>query len=199
MANNNRKRRVPVAVVLAEALYTVSFTSQAAAMIPEEETETAVVEMTVDVNGVSETALVNDSAEKISSTVESATKEGEKKAQQKKEEIEARKNAEELLASIIFCEAGNQPYKGQVAVGAVILNRVQSSSYPNTIEAVIYQKGQFGPARTGWLDRVRSSKSYSSTALKAAQDALNGVDPVEGCLYFGCGSKGIKIGAHYFH
>ena len=183
MANNNRKRRVPVAVVLAAALYTVSFTSQAAAMIPEEETETA---------------LVNDSAEKISSTVESATKEGEKKAQQKKEEIEARKNAEELLASIIFCEAGNQPYKGQVAVGAVILNRVQSSSYPNTIEAVIYQKGQFGPARTGWLDRVRSSKSYSSTELKAAQDALNGVDPVEGCLYFGCGSKGIKIGAHYF-
>ena len=62
------------------------------------------------------------------------------------------------MASIIYCEAGNQPYEAQVAVGAVIMNRVKSGSYPDSIEAVIYQSGQFGPAATGWLNRVRSSK-----------------------------------------
>ena len=62
------------------------------------------------------------------------------------------------MASIIYCEAGNQPYEGQVAVGAVIMNRVKSGSYPNSIEEVIYQSGQFGPATTGWLNRVRSFK-----------------------------------------
>lgn len=168
------------------------------------------VEMTVEVQQVSETTILNDSTDKISSTIATVSRKGEKKAQQMKEEKEeqeakerakkqAQKEAEELLAAIIFCEAGNQPYKGQVAVGAVILNRVQSASYPNSMEAVIYQKGQFGPAQTGKLDRVRSAKSYTKTALQAARDALAGVDPVEGCLYFGCGKKGIKIGAHYFH
>ena len=54
----------------------------------------------------------------------------------------------ELLASLIFCEAGNQPYEGQVAVGAVVMNRVKSSTYPDTISDVIYQSGQFTPAMT---------------------------------------------------
>ncbi len=197
---NNTKTKVPVIVLLLAALFATSFTSHAAALIPENEIK---VEMNAEVKEVSETALLSDSTEYVSSTVENVAKKGEKKAQKKREKKEAeeraRREAEELLAAIIFCEAGNQPYKGQVAVGAVILNRVQSSSYPNTIEAVIYQKGQFGPARTGKLDRVRNSKGYTSTALKAAKAALNGEDPVEGCLYFGCGNKGIKIGAHYFH
>ena len=86
---------------------------------------------------------------------------------------------QELMASIIYCEAGNQPYEGQVAVGAVIMNRVKSGSYPDSIEAVIYQSGQFGPAATGWLNRVRSSKGYSQTALQAAVDALNGSNQSE--------------------
>ncbi|MGN1266650.1 MAG: cell wall hydrolase [Dorea sp.] len=200
---NHKKTKIPTAAVLIMALFTASFTSHAAAMIPEEEVS---VNINAEVNEVSETSLLSDSSEMISSTIESAVNEGEKAAQKKKEEKErkeaeerARRAAEELLASIIYCEAGNQPYKGQVAVGAVILNRVQSSSYPNSIEAVIYQKGQFGPARTGKLDRVRSAKSYTSTNLQAARDALSGVDPVKGCLYFGCGNKGIKIGGHYFH
>ena len=67
------------------------------------------------------------------------------------------------------------------------------------MKAVIYQRGQFGPASTGKLDRVLRNGSYTATNLQAAEDALKGVDPVEGCLYFGCGRKGIKIGAHYFH
>ena len=108
-------------------------------------------------------------------------------------------DVQELLASIIFCEAGNQPYEGQVAVGAVVLNRVASELYPDTVEEVIYQSGQFGPAVTGWLDQVRYSAGYTPETMQAATDALSGADPVEGCLYFDQGGYGIQIGAHYFH
>lgn len=108
-------------------------------------------------------------------------------------------DVQELLAAIIFCEAGNQPYEGQVAVGAVVLNRVASGLFPNSVEEVIYQSGQFGPAVTGWLDQVRSSAGYTPEAFQAAADALNGADPVEGCLYFDQGGYGFQIGAHYFH
>lgn len=104
-----------------------------------------------------------------------------------------------LLASIIFCEAGNQPYEGQVAVGAVILNRVKSGSYPNSVAEVIYQPGQFGPAMTGWLDTVLASGSYTTTAMQAAVDAAAGSNPIGDCLYFGNGDYGILIGDHYFH
>lgn len=120
----------------------------------------------------------------------------------KREEEQKRKASEgirRLMASIIFCEAGNQSYEGQVAVGAVVMNRVADSAYPDSIEAVIYQKGQFSPVATGWLDRVRCSDGYTDSAMRAAEDALNGVDPVEGCLYFDRGGSGRKIGDHYFH
>ena len=88
----------------------------------------------------------------------------------------------ELMASLIFCEAGNQPYEGQVAVGAVVLNRVKSSVYPNSVSEVIYQSGQFSPAMSGWLDRVRANAGYSESALQAAEDALNGSNPVGDCF-----------------
>ena len=115
-------------------------------------------------------------------------------------EAEAAQQAEkELLASLIFCEAGNQPYEGQVAVGAVILNRVKSGSYPNSVAEVIYQPGQFGPAMTGWLDTVLASGSYTPTAMQAAVDAAAGSNPIGDCLYFGNGDYGILIGDHYFH
>ena len=94
--------------------------------------------------------------------------EAEAAAAAQAEAAAAQQAEKELLASLIFCEAGNQPYEGQVAVGAVIMNRVKSGCYPNSIEEVIYQSGQFGPAATGWLNRVRSSKGYSQTALQAA-------------------------------
>lgn len=113
--------------------------------------------------------------------------------------VAASSNEQALLAAIIFCEAGNQPYEGQVAVGAVIMNRVRSSVYPNSIAEVIYQAGQFGPAMTGWLDSVLASGSYTSTAMQAAADALAGSNPIGDCLYFGCGNYGIQIGDHFFH
>ena len=104
-----------------------------------------------------------------------------------------------LLARVISAEARGEPYSGQVAVGAVIMNRVRSASYPNSIEAVIYQSGQFTPASTGWLDRVRNSRGYTATSMQAAADALAGANPIGGCLYFDQGGRGMKIGAHYFH
>ena len=115
-------------------------------------------------------------------------------------EAEAAQQAEkELLASLIFCEAGNQPYEGQVAVGAVVMNRINSSSYPNTMEEVIYQSGQFSPAMSGWLDRVRANQSYTEAAMQAAEDALAGSNPIGDCLYFSVGGYGTRIGDHLFH
>lgn len=125
-------------------------------------------------------------------------------------EEEARKAAEEaarqerislekLMASIIFCEAGNQSHEGQVAVGAVIMNRVRDGAFPDTVEEVIYQSGQFGPVATGWLDRVRSTDGYTEAAMQAAKDALAGANPIGNCLYFDQGGYGMQIGAHYFH
>lgn len=115
-------------------------------------------------------------------------------------EAEAAQQAEkELLASLIFCEAGNQPYEGQVAVGAVVMNRINSSSYPDTMEEVIYQSGQFSPAMSGWLDRVRANKSYTEAAMQAAEDALAGSNPIGDCLYFSVGGYGTRIGDHLFH
>lgn len=113
--------------------------------------------------------------------------------------MQATADEQALLASIIFCEAGNQPYEGQVAVGAVIMNRVRSGVYPNSISEVIYQSGQFGPAMSGWLDSVYASGSYTDTAMQAAADALAGSNPIGDCLYFGCGDYGIQIGDHFFH
>ena len=105
----------------------------------------------------------------------------------------------ELLASLIFCEAGNQPYEGQVAVGAVVMNRVKSGAYPNTISEVIYQSGQFTPAMTGWLDSVRANAGYTASAMQAAEEALAVSSPVGDCLYFSTGGWGMRIGDHYFH
>lgn len=115
------------------------------------------------------------------------------------EPVAASTSDQALLAAIIFCEAGNQPYEGQVAVGAVIMNRVRSAVYPNSIAEVIYQAGQFGPAMTGWLDSVLASGGYTATAMQAAADALAGSNPIGDCLYFGCGNYGIQIGDHFFH
>ena len=130
-----------------------------------------------------------------------AAEEAERIAREKAEaEAAAAQQAEkELLASLIFCEAGNQPYEGQVAVGAVVMNRIKSSSYPDTMEEVIYQSGQFSPAMSGWLDRVRANQGYTEAAMQAAEDALAGSNPIGDCLYFSVGGYGTRIGDHLFH
>lgn len=84
-----------------------------------------------------------------------------------------------LLARVIYGEARGEPYTGQVAVGAVVLNRVRSSSFPNTISGVVYQKGAFDAVSDGQINLIPNS-----TAKKAAQDALNGWDPSYGAIYY---------------
>ena len=84
-----------------------------------------------------------------------------------------------LLSKLIYGEARGEPYTGQVAVGAVIMNRVKSSSFPNTIAGVIYQKGAFDAVSDGQINYTPDS-----TARKAAQDALNGWDPSYGAIYY---------------
>ena len=84
-----------------------------------------------------------------------------------------------LLARIIYAEARGEPYTGQVAVGAVVLNRVRHSSFPNTIAGVIYQSGAFDAVADGQINYTPNS-----TAIKAAQDALNGWDPSYGAIYY---------------
>ena len=84
-----------------------------------------------------------------------------------------------LLAKAIYAEGRGEPYVGQVAIGAVILNRVESSQFPNTVAGVIYQKGAFTAVDDGQINLEPDETAYS-----AARDAMNGWDPTYGCLYY---------------
>lgn len=87
----------------------------------------------------------------------------------------------QLMARAINGEARGEPYEGQVAVGAVILNRVKSSKFPNTIAGVIYQVGAFTAVADG---QINVPIKQGSTVLKAARDAMNGWDPTGGAIYY---------------
>jgi len=84
-----------------------------------------------------------------------------------------------LLSRVVYSEARGEPYAGQVAVAAVVLNRVKSSSFPNTIAGVVYQAGAFDAVADGQINLTPNE-----TARKAAQDALNGWDPSYGAIYY---------------
>lgn len=104
---------------------------------------------------------------------------------------------EKLLATIIWCEAGNQSRTGKVAVGAVVLNRVRSSQFPNSIKSVIYQGGQFTPVATGVFARALAN-GVPESCYEAARAALAGENPVGNCLFFQRGGTGMQIGDHRF-
>ena len=107
----------------------------------------------------------------------------------------------ELLAAIIYCEAGNQSHTGKVAVGNVVMNRVNSAKFPNSISSVVYQRGQFSPAGSGWLNRVLKRGSVPADCYAAADEALAGSKPVGGSVFFmrrELHSSGTIIGAHCF-
>lgn len=84
-----------------------------------------------------------------------------------------------LLAKVIYAEGRGESYTGQVAIGAVVMNRVESSSFPNTIAGVIYQPGAFTAVSDGQINLEPDETAYS-----AARDAMNGWDPTYGCLYY---------------
>lgn len=106
-----------------------------------------------------------------------------------------------LLAALIQCEAGNEPYEGQLAVGAVVMNRVRSGRYPNSIYEVIYQSGQFPPAGKGYVAN-KIANGVKASCVQAAQEAINGMDNTGGAMGFrraSSGHAGVVIGNHVFY
>lgn len=138
------------------------------------------------------------------------------------EEIKARKKAEEeakaklvtnygavtvgaddtmLLAALIQCEAGSEPYEGMLAVGAVVMNRVRSAAYPNDIYGVIYASGQFTPAMSGKVDALYVSGKIKDSCIQAAQEAIAGNTNVGGATHFRRNNgtrEGIVVGKQIF-
>lgn len=107
-----------------------------------------------------------------------------------------------LLANLIYCEAGGEPYEGQVAVGAVVINRVLSSVYPDTVTGVIYQRKQFSPVASGRLAAALAAGKATPSCYRAADEAMAGVTNVGNCVYFRTpieGLTGISIGGHIFY
>jgi spore germination cell wall hydrolase CwlJ-like protein len=107
-----------------------------------------------------------------------------------------------LLANLIYCEAGAEPYEGKVAVGAVVMNRVLSSVYPDTVVGVIYQNKQFSPVASGRLALALAEGRATQSCYDAADEAMSGVTNVGNCVYFRTpieGLTGISIGGHIFY
>ncbi len=107
-----------------------------------------------------------------------------------------------LLANLIYCEAGAEPYAGQLAVGAVVVNRVLSSVYPDTVVGVIYQNKQFSPVGSGRLALALAEGRATGACFKAADEAMSGQTNVGNCVYFRTpidGLSGMQIGGHIFY
>ena len=117
-------------------------------------------------------------------------------------EVTFEENDRYLLANLIYCEAGGEPYEGQVAVGAVVINRLLSAKYPDTVTGVIYQRSQFSPAGSGRLAIALAQNKATSSCYRAADEAMSGVTNVGTCVYFRTpieGLTGIQIGHHIFY
>lgn len=108
-----------------------------------------------------------------------------------------------LLANLIYCEAGGEPYSGQVAVGSVVMNRVLSSVYPDTVTGVIYQSGQFSPVASGRLALALAEGRATASCYQAADEVMGGTTNVGNCVYFRTPVEGIepkyRIGGHIFY
>lgn len=107
-----------------------------------------------------------------------------------------------LLANLIYCEAGNQPYEGQVAVGAVVMNRVMSAVFPDTVVGVIYENKQFSPVASGRLSLALAENHATDACYRAADAAMSGQSTVGNCLFFRTpieGLSGTQIGGHIFY
>ena len=117
-------------------------------------------------------------------------------------EVTFEESDRKLLANLIYCEAGGEPYEGQVAVGAVVINRLLSAKFPNTIVGVIYQNRQFSPVASGRLELALAQDKATEKCYRAADEAMSGVTNVGNCLFFRTpieGLTGISIGGHIFY
>ncbi len=107
-----------------------------------------------------------------------------------------------LLANLIYCEAGGEPYAGQLAVGSVVINRVLSAKFPDSVVGVIYQNKQFSPVASGRLDLALATNKATLSCYQAADEAMSGVTNVGNCVFFRTpvdGLTGISIGGHIFY
>lgn len=107
-----------------------------------------------------------------------------------------------LLANLIYCEAGGEPYAGQVAVGSVVINRVLSSVFPDTVVGVVYQRKQFSPVASGRLALALAENRATESCYRAADEAMAGMTNVGNCVFFRTpieGLTGISIGGHIFY
>lgn len=108
-----------------------------------------------------------------------------------------------LLANLIYCEAGAEPYVGKVAVGSVVINRVLSSVYPDTVTGVIYQNKQFSPVASGRLALALAEGRATADCYRAADEVMSGTTTVSNCVYFRTPVDGITprytIGGHIFY
>ena len=116
-------------------------------------------------------------------------------------ELLAKSEEVRMMAAMIQCESGNQEFEGQLAVGAVIMNRVKSPVYPNTISEVLFQPYQFGPADSKLFAKLLEEDTIKDSCREAAKQAFMGIDNVGGAMHFRrAGSKeGIVIGDHVFY
>jgi uncharacterized protein YgiM (DUF1202 family)/flavin-binding protein dodecin len=136
----------------------------------------------------------------IKAAAEAAAAQATSSVQVQKEAVIATASELEILAALIQCEAGGESYEGQVAVGAVVMNRVRSAAYPDTITDVIYASGQFVPASKSRMQNLILTGTTKESCRQAAQEAINGVSNVGDALYFRrVGNKsGLVIGNHVF-
>lgn len=131
---------------------------------------------------------------------EVAEKEAREAGITKKPAMSASADEVTLLGALIQCEAGNGSYEGMLAVGSVVMNRVRSGGYPGSISGVVYQSGQFPPALNGKVASVMAH-GVNSSCMRAAQEAISGVDNTNGALSFRSASSGYSgtvIGANVF-
>ncbi len=125
--------------------------------------------------------------------------EAERKRLANRGKVDASADENRLLGALIYCEAGNQSYEGMVGVGAVVMNRVRSGAYPNSIHAVIYASGQFTPAMSGKVARIYEGK-VPDLCLQAAAAAIAGETTVGGATHFRRAGvrEGYVLGDHVF-
>ena len=180
-----RFKKVAV-MVMAVSLFMTSFTAGSSYASANETADTQIegmilksenvnIEETTVVQSVATSSSISDKSDTNKKTTKA------KKTTKKRKKKKYSKSDLRLMASIINCEAGSEPYQGKVAVGIVVMNRVSSKSFPNSIKGVIYQKGQFSPVRNGSLkkrlkqyDAKRTGSKQWKSCISAAKRVLQG-------------------------
>lgn len=191
---------------------------EAERMITDDTAETVTTEENNTTDSASVGSKENKDVEETKETEEEVTSKEFSNTIKQKAAAESSYTKSELrmLSALIYCESGNQPYAGKLAVGIVVVNRKESKAFPSSINSVVYQKYQFGPARNGSLakalseyDKGKFTSSNEKECIKAAKEALSGNKSVtykgkkinmKGYLYFSGRVSGAKltIGGHQF-